>query len=505
MLPKPPSPTPPGQQLTGRTQRPEEVRLSLSRAVPRAADITKVSTGNLTVMERVRPFRAAKWASFQQQAGAESRRAGRQGTGPRISTSAQLSCNGKLLRTKLECYSSFQHPSPTRPGQPSVQRTEGAQEVEQGQSWLLTMALAWGAGPRWLLFSFGMGLVSGSKCPNTCQCQAQEVICTGMQLTEYPLNVPLDTRRLYLNNNKLTGLPAMPLGLVSDLVYLDCQHNRIREVMDYTFIGVFKLIYLDLSSNNLTSISPFSFSVLSNLVQLSIANNPRLLSLHKYTFANTSSLRHLDLRNTGLQTLDYEAFHHLAVLQTLHLSGNPWKCNCSFLDFAIYLIVSHLDHPGERSWAWGRSEEEQRLYLGDAAPLVDSASLRPSGAESLQALSVSSVIMGHGEPGGCRMRRRKVQQGRREAWGVEDGSGQKNSQGSSEEAALCRSMGTGHSARSPAGRSRATGEPQVLVGGLQAGCDHSALAMAPVAAQGLVPPPWGLHSPVLVLHRPLHQ
>uniref|UniRef100_A0A8D2CQ49 Leucine rich repeat containing 52 n=1 Tax=Sciurus vulgaris TaxID=55149 RepID=A0A8D2CQ49_SCIVU len=207
------------------------------------------------------------------------------------------------------------------------------------------MSLASGAGPRWLLFSFGMGLVSGSKCPNNCQCQAQEVVCTGVQLTEYPRDVPLDTRRLYLNDNKMASLPAMPLGLLSDLVYLDCRNNRIREVMDYTFIGVFKLIYLDLSSNNLTSISPFSFSVLSNLVQLSIANNPHLLSLHKHTFANTSSLRHLDLRNTGLQTLDHDAFHHLTALQTLYLSGNPWKCNCSFLDFAIYLIVSHLSHP----------------------------------------------------------------------------------------------------------------------------------------------------------------
>ncbi|XP_062959995.1 leucine-rich repeat-containing protein 52 [Cynocephalus volans] len=206
------------------------------------------------------------------------------------------------------------------------------------------MSLASGPGPGWLLFSFGMGLISGSKCPNNCQCQAQEVICTALQLTEYPPDIPLNTRRLFLNDNRITSLPAMHLGLLSDLVYLDCHNNRIREVMDYTFIGVFKLIYLDLSSNNLTSISPFSFSVLSNLVRLNIANNPQLLSLHKYTFANTTSLRYLDLRNTGLQTLDHAAFHHLMVLQTLYLSGNPWKCNCSFLDFAIFLIVSHLDH-----------------------------------------------------------------------------------------------------------------------------------------------------------------
>ncbi|XP_044122189.1 leucine-rich repeat-containing protein 52 [Neovison vison] len=207
------------------------------------------------------------------------------------------------------------------------------------------MSLASGPGPGWLLFSFGMGLVSGSKCPNNCECQAQEVICAGIQLDEYPPDIPLSTRKLYLNDNRITFLPAMSLGLLSDLVYLDCRNNLIGELMDYTFIGVFKLIYLDLSSNNLTFISPHSFSVLSNLVQLNISNNPHLFSLNKYTFANSSSLRYLDLRNTGLQTLDHNAFQNLVTLQTLYLSGNPWKCNCSLLDFTIYLIVSHLNHP----------------------------------------------------------------------------------------------------------------------------------------------------------------
>ncbi|XP_006209089.1 leucine-rich repeat-containing protein 52 [Vicugna pacos] len=211
------------------------------------------------------------------------------------------------------------------------------------------MPLASGPGPGWLLFSFGMGLASGLNCPVDCQCQTQEVICTGMQLTEYPPDIPLNTRRLYLSDNRIRFLPAMTLGLLSDLVYLDCQKNLIQEVMDYTFIGVFKLIYLDLSVNNLSLISPYSFSVLSNLVQLNLSNNPRLLSLNKYTFANTSSLRYLDLRNTGLQTLDHAAFQNLISLQTLYLSGNPWKCNCSFLDFSIYLIVSHLNHPDDQN------------------------------------------------------------------------------------------------------------------------------------------------------------
>lgn len=219
------------------------------------------------------------------------------------------------------------------------------------------MSLASGPGPGWLLFSFGMGLVSGSKCPNNCECQAQEVICAGIQLDEYPPDIPLSTRKLYLNDNRITFLPAMSLGLLSDLVYLDCRNNLIGELMDYTFIGVFKLIYLDLSSNNLTFISPHSFSVLSNLVQLNISNNPHLFSLNKYTFANSSSLRYLDLRNTGLQTLDHNAFQNLVTLQTLYLSGNPWKCNCSLLDFTIYLIVSHLNHPGEGLIGYGDEED----------------------------------------------------------------------------------------------------------------------------------------------------
>lgn len=46
------------------------------------------------------------------------------GTRLGASTSVQFFCNGKLLCTKLECYSSFQRPSPAppRPSQPSDQR-----------------------------------------------------------------------------------------------------------------------------------------------------------------------------------------------------------------------------------------------------------------------------------------------------------------------------------------------------------------------------------------------
>ena len=64
----------------------------------------------------------------------QSHQAGWWGTRPGVSTSVQFSCNGKLLCTKLECYSSFQRPSPAppRPSQPSDQRDSARWKVEGG-------------------------------------------------------------------------------------------------------------------------------------------------------------------------------------------------------------------------------------------------------------------------------------------------------------------------------------------------------------------------------------
>ncbi|XP_074076457.1 leucine-rich repeat-containing protein 52 [Macrotis lagotis] len=206
------------------------------------------------------------------------------------------------------------------------------------------MSLAPGHWPWWLLFSCGMGLVGGDEfCPKKCTCRLLEVICSG--LVTYPFDMPLSTRQLTLTGNNITFLPAISLGLLSDLSYLDCRFNQITEILDYTFIGVYKLIYLDLSFNNISQLSPYSFSMLTNLVVLNISNNPQIREINKRTFANNTSLRQLDLSNTGLESLNVLVISHLFNLKSLHLKGNPWNCNCPLLDFSIYLIVTHIDYP----------------------------------------------------------------------------------------------------------------------------------------------------------------
>lgn len=184
-------------------------------------------------------------------------------------------------------------------------------------------------------------------CPRRCSCRYLEVNCTGQQLQEFPVPIPLDTRQLILAANNVSYLPAVELSFLADLVYLDCRKNLLGDDLDFTFIGVAKLVYLDLSFNNLTQVTFSTFSHLLSLVVLKISDNPNLVAIEKDAFANNTWLRHLDVSRTGLTFLDTSTVRDLPNLRILGLSDNPWHCNCSFLDFITWMTESNVHFPGE--------------------------------------------------------------------------------------------------------------------------------------------------------------
>ncbi|NXE75566.1 LRC52 protein, partial [Cochlearius cochlearius] len=200
--------------------------------------------------------------------------------------------------------------------------------------------------PLSLMFLLGMGMASGrTSCPSRCSCQYLEVNCTGQQLQEFPAAIPLDTRQLILAANNVSYLPAVELSFLVDLVYLDCRKNLLGGDLDFTFIGVAKLVYLDLSFNNLTQVTFSTFSHLLSLVVLKISDNPNLVAIEKDAFANNTWLRHLDVSRTGLVFLDTSMVRDLPNLRFLGLSDNLWHCNCSFLDFIIWMTESNVHFP----------------------------------------------------------------------------------------------------------------------------------------------------------------
>ncbi|NXD82944.1 LRC52 protein, partial [Halcyon senegalensis] len=200
--------------------------------------------------------------------------------------------------------------------------------------------------PLSLMFLLGMGMASEKiDCPSRCSCQYLEVNCTGQQLEEFPVDIPLDTRQLILAVNSISYLPPVELSLLADLIYLDCRKNLLGNDLDFTFIGVAKLVYLDLSFNNLTQVTFNTFSHLLSLVVLKISDNPNLVSIKKDAFANNTWLRHLDVSRTGLTFLDTHIVQDLPSLRLLGLSDNLWHCNCSFLDFITWMTESSVHFP----------------------------------------------------------------------------------------------------------------------------------------------------------------
>ncbi|XP_066412258.1 leucine-rich repeat-containing protein 52 [Molothrus aeneus] len=200
--------------------------------------------------------------------------------------------------------------------------------------------------PRSLSLVLLLGMASqGISCPSRCSCQYLEVNCTGQQLQEFPVDIPLDTRQLILAANNVSYLPPVELSFLADLVYLDCRKNLLGDDLDFTFIGVARLVYLDLSFNNLSQVTFSTFSHLLSLVVLKISDNPNLVAIEKDAFANNTWLRHLDVSRTGLTFLDTSTVRDLPNLRLLGLSDNLWHCNCSFLDFITWMIESDVHFP----------------------------------------------------------------------------------------------------------------------------------------------------------------
>ncbi|XP_074859325.1 leucine-rich repeat-containing protein 52 [Carettochelys insculpta] len=224
----------------------------------------------------------------------------------------------------------------------------------------------------WLVLLFVIEVIAQSpNCPAKCTCQYLEVNCTGQQLQDFPMTIPLDTRQLILATNNISYLPSVEMNFLTDLVYLDCRENTISEDLDFVFIGLNKLIYLDLSFNNLTRVTFNTFSQLTSLVVLKLSNNPNLVAIEKDSFANNTWLRHLDMSRTGLTFLDTSTVKDLPNLKSLGLSENPWNCNCSFLDFTLWMKKSGVRFPDAKNIScyspatlhgWSLPEVESTLH-----------------------------------------------------------------------------------------------------------------------------------------------
>ena len=77
-----------------------------------------------------------------------------------------------------------------------------------------------------------------SNCPSDCYCEGDTVDCAHRELKEFPLDLPKSTKRLLLNDNKISSVPALGLfNRLPNLQSLDLSRNKIEVIEEGAFEG----------------------------------------------------------------------------------------------------------------------------------------------------------------------------------------------------------------------------------------------------------------------------
>ena len=131
-------------------------------------------------------------------------------------------------------------------------------------------------------------------------------------------------KRLDLNNNHVTALPAGIFDDFSNLESLGLERNSLTSLPVGIFDNLSSLQVLYLQDNNFSSLSPGLLDKLINLESLHLERNS-LTSLPVGIFDNLSSLESLNLQHNSLTSLPIGIFDNLSSLQQLYLKDNNFS------------------------------------------------------------------------------------------------------------------------------------------------------------------------------------
>ncbi|XP_071782675.1 leucine-rich repeat LGI family member 2a [Centroberyx gerrardi] len=160
----------------------------------------------------------------------------------------------------------------------------------------------------WALFSVSFLYLSQPvhlkkvfRCPSTCSCSKESIICVGSSY--------------------------VPRISPNDINSLSIVNGTFSEVKEAMFSHMPSLQLLLLNSNSLTNIRDDAFSGLSHLEYLFIESN-KVETASKYAFRGLRDLTHLSLANNNIKALPRDLFIDLDSLIELDLRGNAFECDC---------------------------------------------------------------------------------------------------------------------------------------------------------------------------------
>ncbi|XP_049631131.1 podocan [Suncus etruscus] len=178
-----------------------------------------------------------------------------------------------------------------------------------------------------------------TDCPRECTCSQEGVVdCGGIDLREFPADLPQRTNHLSLQNNQLEKIYPEDLSRLHQLETLNLQNNRLtsRGLPEEAFEHLNNLNYLYLANNKLT-LAP---RILPNtLVSVDFAAN-YLTKIYGLTFGQKPNLRSVYLHNNKLADagLPDNMFNGSGNVEILILSSNFLRHVPKHLPPALYKL-----------------------------------------------------------------------------------------------------------------------------------------------------------------------
>uniref|UniRef100_A0A8C0CNH4 Podocan n=1 Tax=Balaenoptera musculus TaxID=9771 RepID=A0A8C0CNH4_BALMU len=176
-------------------------------------------------------------------------------------------------------------------------------------------------------------------CPRDCACSQEGVVdCGGIDLREFPGDLPEHTNHLSLQNNQLEKIYPRELSRLNRLETLNLQNNRLtsRGLPEEAFEHLTNLNYLYLANNKLTLAPRF---LPNALISVDFAAN-YLTKIYGLTFGQKPNLRSVYLHNNKLADagLPDNMFNGSSNVEILILSSNFLRHVPKHLPPALYKL-----------------------------------------------------------------------------------------------------------------------------------------------------------------------
>ncbi|XP_038648082.1 leucine-rich repeat, immunoglobulin-like domain and transmembrane domain-containing protein 3 [Scyliorhinus canicula] len=188
-----------------------------------------------------------------------------------------------------------------------------------------------------------------SICPSQCTCifhsrsdgtGTRSVLCNDPDMSEVPVNVPLETVKLRVEKTVVQLLPREAFYYLVDLRYLWLTYNAINTIDPRSFYNLKELHELRLDGNMLSTFPWNSLLEMPNLRTLDLHNN-NLSNIPANAARYLRNITNLDVSSNILTTLPpdlldiwpadprYQEFDRDPLQRViLGFQDNPWFCDC---------------------------------------------------------------------------------------------------------------------------------------------------------------------------------